>query len=249
MTDNLIAQAEAALDGVTPGNWQAKWPDPYYHRYIASDAVTTCAETAIARLSMQSEADARFIAWCRAGVPALIARIRELEGEREASDEAHGRMVHMWGKADRARMDAEAKLAEVEKERDEARRRRDEWKAKAEGYDELSAAVRAKIKAEPATMSRVLLKAALIEADRRAETAEATVATLTAQVEAMRGALTPSADTKADYIGEFSFDYCTGFDADGNEVVSRISVPWTTIKEIMAAIRARAAITTENPNG
>lgn len=79
--------------------------------------------------------------------------------------------------------------------------------------------------------------------------AEAAVATLTAQVEAMRGALTPSADTKADYIGEFSFDYCTGFDADGNEVVSRISVPWTTIKEIMAAIRARAAITTENQNG
>ncbi len=87
------------------------------------------------------------------------------------------------------------------------------------------------------------------EQKARAESAEATVATLTAQVEAMRGALTPSADTKADYIGEFSFPYCTGFDADGNEVVTQISVPWTTIKEIMAAIRARAALTTGNDNG
>lgn len=87
------------------------------------------------------------------------------------------------------------------------------------------------------------------EQKARAEAAEATVATLTAQVEAMRGALTPSGETKADYIGEFSFDYCTGFDPDGNEIITRISVPWTTIKEIMAAIRARTALTTENQNG
>ena len=76
----------------------------------------------------------------------LAAAIRELEAERD-----------QW------RVDCE----EFRRERDEALRRRDTWKAKAEGYDEMAAAVRAKVKAEPATMSRLLLKAALIESEAK----------------------------------------------------------------------------------
>jgi hypothetical protein len=51
-----------------------------------------------------------------------------------------------------------------------------------------------------------------------------------AERDAMGEALTPSADTKAAYIGEFQFQFgdCTP------------NVPWTTIKQIMAAIRNRA---------
>jgi hypothetical protein len=52
-------------------------------------------------------------------------------------------------------------------ERNEAIRRRDAWKAKAEGYDEMAAAVRSKIKSEPATLSRVLLRGALAEIEAR----------------------------------------------------------------------------------
>ncbi|WMT88234.1 hypothetical protein NO932_06395 [Pelagibacterium sp. 26DY04] len=54
-------------------------------------------------------------------------------------------------------------------------------------------------------------------------------------------ALKPSAETKAAYTGEFSFplEYV---DDDGNSATTRVQVPWTTIKEIMAAIRARAAL-------
>jgi len=55
-----------------------------------------------------------------------------------------------------------------------------------------------------------------------------------------REALTPSGDTKADYMGEFSFGITLS--AGGEEDYRRIMVPWTTIKEIMAAIRARAAL-------
>jgi hypothetical protein len=55
-------------------------------------------------------------------------------------------------------------------------------------------------------------------------------------------ALTPSGNTKAAYIGEFHFDY-TVWDPHGeDEITHRVSVPWGTIKEIMAAIRARAAL-------
>ena len=55
----------------------------------------------------------------------------------------------------------------------------------------------------------------------------------------LREALTPSGGTKAAYIGEFSFaiDDC---DEDGEECSRNVVVPWTTVKEIMAAIAARA---------
>lgn len=52
-------------------------------------------------------------------------------------------------------------------------------------------------------------------------------------------ALTPSEETKAAYIGEFSFPL-PETDDEGSEVMRQISVPWKTIKEIMAAIRSRA---------
>lgn len=68
----------------------------------------------------------------------------------------------------------------------------------------------------------------------RADAAEAKVARL---VEA----LTPSDKTKAAYIGEFGIPFET-VDTDGNEVTMHKQVPWATIKEIMAAIRSRAAI-------
>lgn len=60
----------------------------------------------------------------------------------------------------------------------------------------------------------------------------------------LRGALTPSADTKAAYMGEFTFSE-TYTNEDGNDVTVACLVPWTTIKEIMAAIRARAALSGE----
>jgi hypothetical protein len=62
----------------------------------------------------------------------------------------------------------------------------------------------------------------------------------------LEAALTPSSDTKAAYHGEFSFlitvrveDEETGEPID---VERKVMVPWNTIKEIMAAIRARAAL-------
>ena len=54
-------------------------------------------------------------------------------------------------------------------------------------------------------------------------------------------ALTPSGDTKAEYMGEFCFSQ-TMIGEDGDEVTVKTYVPWTTIKEIMAAILARATL-------
>ena len=63
---------------------------------------------------------------------------------------------------------------------------------------------------------------------------------LRARVERLEEALTPSGDTKAEYISEFYHTIELSHPGLGTEH-RRISVPWTTIKEIMAAIHARAA--------
>jgi len=55
-------------------------------------------------------------------------------------------------------------------------------------------------------------------------------------------ALTPSAETKAAYSGEFSFPELYWDTIKQQETTRQITVPWTTIKAIMAAIRARALL-------
>ena len=58
--------------------------------------------------------------------------------------------------------------------------------------------------------------------------------------ERLKAALTPSAKTKAAYIGEFHFTE-ESYTDDGEVYYRKIAVPWTTVKEIMAAISALAA--------
>lgn len=62
---------------------------------------------------------------------------------------------------------------------------------------------------------------------------------LRGKIERLQEALTPSGATKAAYIGEFSFAV-EDRDEGGEECSRNVVVPWTTVKEIMGAIRARA---------
>lgn len=55
----------------------------------------------------------------------------------------------------------------------------------------------------------------------------------------LREAVTPSAATKAAYIGEFHF-FIDDRNEDGEECTRMVTVPWTTTKEIMKAILDRA---------
>lgn len=85
-----------------------------------------------------------------------------------------------------------------------------------------------------------------IEANSRAEAAESKLAAADAENARLQESLTPSGTTKADYIGEFKF-YIEDTDEDGFEFRRSITVPWTTIKEIMKAILDRAALTGAPP--
>lgn len=60
-----------------------------------------------------------------------------------------------------------------------------------------------------------------------------------ARVAEIEAALTPSTATKAAYMGEFSFPVVARLGRD--EVTRQVAVPWDTVKQIMAAIRAQAA--------
>lgn len=64
---------------------------------------------------------------------------------------------------------------------------------------------------------------------------------LEAENQRLMEALTPSGDTKAAYIGEFRFPITLTHPRLGEET-RHVSVPWTVIKEIMAMVRARAAL-------
>ena len=55
----------------------------------------------------------------------------------------------------------------------------------------------------------------------------------------LQEALTPSAETKAAYMHEFRMTIPDVGD-DGAEYTRTVNIPWTTIKEIIAAIRNRA---------
>jgi len=73
----------------------------------------------------------------------------------------------------------------------------------------------------------------------------------------LEGALTPTAETKAAYIGEFTIaverivnedDEPVDDGADAPDPYDHIQVPWTTIKQIMAAIRAFALHAPKEPS-
>ena len=59
------------------------------------------------------------------------------------------------------------------------------------------------------------------------------------EIRRQREALTPSAETKAAYMGEFAVEV-SETDDSGEEFDRKIYVPWTVIKQIMAAIRKQA---------
>lgn len=92
-----LAEAVEGLEGVTPGPWtehdKGKHPNPY-----------VCGATEIYEhgedkpvvayvVGMNDAANRRFIAWCREGVPALLARIAAQEAQMKGLEATVDRMA------------------------------------------------------------------------------------------------------------------------------------------------------------
>jgi hypothetical protein len=65
------------------------------------------------------------------------------------------------------------------------------------------------------------------------------LATSEARCKRLEEAITPSAETRVAYMGEFSMSI-PEFDEHGKEYMRNTNIPWTTIKDIMKAISRRA---------
>lgn len=87
----------------------------------------------------------------------------------------------------------------------------------------------------------------LLDVSRHRAELHAALTAERAKVARLVEALTPSGETKAEYIGEFSWNHYVD-DGAGGEFPVKMVVPWTTIKEIMKAINARAAIDAAREN-
>jgi hypothetical protein len=116
--DELCAQAEKALEGVTEGPWfpggvnGGGRPTLVYCDDATGSAVADTVLQFVHRREGECEANATFIAFTRAWVPAAAAAIREVEAERD-----HIREQRNF--TQRQVVFAEAKVAELTRERDD----------------------------------------------------------------------------------------------------------------------------------
>lgn len=81
-----------------------------------------------------------------------------------------------------------------------------------------------------------------MEAEAKLAESEAREKTAVSRCKALNEALTPSADTKAAYIGEIKFSALLGTDEHGDDYYEDITVPWDATKTIMAMILGHAAM-------
>jgi hypothetical protein len=195
MTQDLTPEAVAAkLEGVTPGPWEMR---SFWYNGIGGyeflshqtgrqelNHVFGCVFTAA---DDRSEPTARFIAWAREAVPALAADRDEWKARAEA---------------------AEAKLAEVEAERDEATNQLDSARHSVDVLEKRAAEVEAE--------KREMVMQSLADLGQAQEAYEAQLAA-EAEVARLRGALTgikrASKARMASYGDEHSYYYVTAIAA------------------------------------
>jgi len=104
-------------------------------------------------------------------------RISDLEAKLATCEKYRDAYDKMGRIGTEAYRDLEAKLAKAVEERDEAIRRRDAWKSKAEGYDAVRKALREKVGAPwPPNLSRALWAGIAADEKKRADDAEAKLA-------------------------------------------------------------------------
>lgn len=120
----LAERAGEVLEGVTP-DWEMDATGVYDRVLYAGGIVCVVHST---------EADARFIAWCREGVPALLAQNAALRVERDKQSKAHEKEIYVWSENYAA---LERRLTAAEAEVEELQRDLNDTTAVAENYTNL----------------------------------------------------------------------------------------------------------------
>ena len=170
------------------------------------------------------------------------------ERDRLAGELAEAKRMHQNAAANG--YDISQKLALVTLERDEWKGSALSLGAKWDELDDTARALTADLAAARAELARwqedhesQTARAMCAEEQERIRAHDLAAARKT--IAAYEEALTPSAETKSAFWGEFEI-VNTQLDDDGEEYTIKSFVPWDAVKEIMKAIRARAAIPQAN---
>ena len=180
----------------------------------------------------------------------LLADVAALTADRDrlAGELAEAKRMHQNAAANG--YDISQKLALVTLERDEWKGSALSLGAKWDELDDTARALTADLAAARAELARwqedhesQTARAMCAEEQERIRAHDLAAARKT--IAAYEEALTPSAETKSAFWGEFEI-VNTQLDDDGEEYTIKSFVPWDAVKEIMKAIRARAAIPQAN---
>ncbi|MHA7703431.1 hypothetical protein ACX9NE_26940 [Mycobacterium sp. ML4] len=93
MSDDIIARAEAALEGVTDGPWVSEYSGEQGNCVIPHDAQSTREAVCTTHLYYQA-ADAAFIAAARSLVPELVAELKTTRAQLETLRAGLTRVEH-----------------------------------------------------------------------------------------------------------------------------------------------------------
>ena len=118
MTDTSPENVARMLEGVTPGPWEHDPIEGYQFNIYSDDATgsilaTTTGFQYAPRKPAEKLANARFIAYAREAVPALAARLAEVEAERDTTRGALMNAGIALHTAKREAKDAEAANAKL----------------------------------------------------------------------------------------------------------------------------------------
>lgn len=106
---DVVVEAQAALEGVTEGPWEAQDWDSHANgdRGCGILAGTGTGQRGIAYTGLyhwnppeQAEADAKFVTWCRDGVPRLIAEVQRWRAAAVYAHDDNGALQAMTAERD-----------------------------------------------------------------------------------------------------------------------------------------------------
>lgn len=214
----LSERAGEVLEGVSDGAWKVvRNRDKTLNVVSGADADGDTHK--ICLVNGADEANARFIAWCREGVPALLAQNAALRAERDAQRRDLEKTIRNQ-RAELRRLQALERVHWQSVER---------WRGTREGLE-------GKVKAAEAERDALISQHAVMMMERDAalfdvEAAEAQNAALTARVERLTGALDKARtqDRDPDYVYDEEWEYTMRWDewpdlVDGHDLTEPMPI-------------------------
>lgn len=133
VTQEELAEWQRRCDAATPGEWTPRFKphskiDPSDEWHVDAAPPFGCVSCGLSDGDAQAQSDAAFIAAARSAMPRLIAEVARLRAEHVRCEPLESAYLSTVSSLTSERSTLAARLAEVEKERDEALRETERWR-------------------------------------------------------------------------------------------------------------------------